>query len=1060
MNWPVRRYQKPLLVAVALVGALLLTLLGDGHTGLSIRSTPAEGAVENREDTPDASGFRLRILSRVIMLVHERYIEPERIDQRAMLLGGLDYIQRTVAEVLLRHDEGSDEMTIIVNTAEQTFSLNDLDRPWALTFRFREIFRFLRANLQDENIDMEDIEYAACNGLLHTLDPHSVLLIPELYEEMRMGTRGEFGGLGIVISIRDGQLTIISPIDGTPAARAGLQRMDRIVMVGEETTINMTLEEAVDRLRGPPDTDVSIRVLRRGWNEPRLFEITRAIIRIESVESAMLPGGVGYIRIRNFQGNTHDDLVEQLGQLHQQGMRSLVLDLRDDPGGLLDQAVRIADTFLAEGVIVTTASNDPSGREVRRATPANTEPDYPMAVLVNSGSASASEIVAGALKYNNRAIIVGERTFGKGSVQVIYDFDDGSALKLTIAHYLTPGDISIQSVGIVPDIEVLSLLVRQSRVNLIPDESSIRESSLEAHLTGQGESPLERPAQQIRHYRIPEPRANREPEPEPSDDESDGTEEEQQDEAAPDDAPTPPDEANTTPDAGAGAENEARPEEPEDDGTEEVDPETLLEDFEVRLVHDLLRRARQTGRQALIAESGGLISNRQSQENTKMIAGLRRLDVNWSEGRDQGPSKVAVEFIAREMGDDGRLNEVQAGKRVSLTVRATNDGDAVLHRLHARSKSDNPYFDDHEFPLGRLGPGETQEWTVKLRVPRDAHTRADPVKIELTELHGHNPEPREETIRVHGLQRPTFSYAFHLVDADGGNGDGRLSRGERVRLFVTVTNQGPGRTFNAQVNIKNESGEGVLIHDGRFELGELQRGESRSHAFELEVLPSFENAEVELELTVTDFELREEVTESLDFLLVNASQPPQPANGAVRTRDRTTVFEWAEASAHTVGWLPAGASYAVGAEQSTFLRLRLGDGRVGWVARDDVEPLEGQTELPEPRFEVRMDNTPPEIDLSAEPPARISADHLDLEGVVNDADRVLDMYVFVGRRKVFYLSNREGADPRRMAFNARLPLEPGSNTILIVARESGDVFARRIMIIRRDGQSEEARGQE
>ena len=1043
MEWPARRYTKPALVVIVIVGALLLTLMRDGQDGLAFR-VPTEPSAEQQSGSgTEAGSFRLRILSRVIMLVHERYIEPERIDQRAMLLGGLDYIQRSVAEVLLRHEEGSDQMTILVNDAEQSFSLSDLDRPWALTFRFREIFRFLRANLRDENVEISDIEYAACNGLLHTLDPHSVLLVPELYEEMRLGTRGEFGGLGIVISVRDGQLTIISPIDETPADRAGLRRMDRIVMIGDETTINMTLEEAVDRLRGPPGTDVSIRIMRRGWSEARPFSITRAVIRIESVESELLEGGVGYIKIRNFQGNTHEDLVEQLEQLRGQGMRSLILDLRDDPGGLLDQAVRVADTFLSEGVIVTTAGNDPTEREIRQARPEETEPNYPMVVLVNSGSASASEIVAGALKYNNRAMIIGERTFGKGSVQVLYDFDDGSALKLTIAHYLTPGDISIQSVGIVPDVEVLPLVVRRNRINLIPDVASVRESNLEAHLTGETEVPLERPSYQVRHYRVPDPE-------QPEEDEGD---EEEQPQPESDDEEQPPPESD----------DPQPPEEPEaDEANGEEEEQNLLDDFEIQLGHDLLRRAQEPNRPHLIERARPLIDRLSEQEEGRMIEGLRHLSLDWSEGRDQGPTALDVSFEAREETDEeeveGRLGQVDAGNRIELTLRVTNTGDAPVYRLHGLTESDNSYFDDRELPLGRINPGETKSWTQGLRIPRDAHSRADPIQVELSELHDHEPADREVVVRINGLDRPTFSYAFHLVDSEHGNGDGRLSRGERVRLFVTVTNQGPGRTYNAQANIKNESGEGVLIHDGRFELGELRPGQSRTHAFELEVLDRFDENEIELELTVTDFELREEVTENLHFPLIDAVDTPREAGGMVQVGQRTPVYAWADAEAHQVGWLAEGSLMTVGAALDEYLRVTLGEHRTGWVLRRQTS--EAEAAEPTPRFEIRMDNTPPEITYTQDPPLSVESDTLPLSGVVTDADRVLDMYIFVGRRKVFYLSNREGRDPRRLSFDTNLPLEPGSNVVLVVARESGDVVARRVMVVRRQAEPQQARGQQ
>jgi carboxyl-terminal processing protease len=1020
MRAMIHRFRKPVLVALAIASALVLTFLRDGRPSLALRGVAPEEATDPGGMSDELRVARLPILNRVIMLVHERYIDPSRIDQRAMLLGGLDYIQRTVAEVLLQHDKDSDEITVQVDMATRTFSLADLDRPWALSFRFREIFRFIAANLRSEEVSLQDIEYAAANGVLHTLDPHSVLLVPELYEEMRLGTQGEFGGLGIVISIRDGQLTIISPIDGTPAARAGLQSMDRIVMIGEETTINMTLEEAVDRLRGAPGTSVSIRVMRRGWAEPRPIDITRAIIRIESIESRMLPGGVGYLRISNFQGNTFDDLRQHLADLHRQGMRSLVLDLRDDPGGLLDQAVQVADLWLSEGVIVTTAANDPTEREVREARPEGTEPPYPMVVLVNSGSASASEIVAGALRGNNRALVLGERTFGKGSVQVLYDFDDGSALKLTVAHYLTPGDVSIQSVGITPDIEVVSMVVTPEVVDLVIDESSLRESSLEQHLEGSaGPVPAERPAYRIQYHLT-------------------GSEREDEGEAAPEDGgPATTDDPEPT----------AEPPPAEDTGD---DVETRLRnDFEMRLAHELLRRTGGTAdRLELLQGSGQLVASHQEEEDAKVAQALHGLGVDWSEGRDRGLTDLDVRVVVGPPEGGARELTVDAGQRVPFTVSVTNSGQAPIYQLHATTHSDNPHFDDRELPLGRIDPGETRSWTLQLRIPRDSHSRIDPVRVSFTEGHGHAPADEQVWIGVHGLPRPTFSYAFQVEDDVRGNGDGRVSRGERVRLLVTVTNQGPGRTYSAQVNIKNESGEGVLIHDGRFDLGELEPGQTRTHAFEVEVLSSFIAQQVELELAITEFDLREEVSENLVFPLVEPLAL-RSSSSAVQVAARVPVLEWPGAGAHQIGWVAEGSSFLVTAELGAFLRVRLDEDRTGWIDRAGTSAIASVSVRPS--FEPRMDNTPPEILVAPEPPLRQSAATLRLRGTVTDADRVLDMYIFVGRHKVFYLSNRNGADTRRLTFDAPLPLEPGSNTVLVVARESGEVVARRILVVRRDG---------
>ncbi|MCA9583031.1 MAG: PDZ domain-containing protein, partial [Myxococcales bacterium] len=439
-------------VALAIACALFVTYVYPRHNGLDLDLDNSALAQESRRREPYDLA-ELQVLKRAVLEVKKNYVEPQRIDWRRMLLSGLNAIQRSVAPVLVHYEDGADTFRVQVQDKAKTFSLKEVDSPWSVSERFAEVFQFIQSPLASEDVDLREVEYAAVNGMLRTLDPHTVLLTPNIYEDMRASTRGEFGGLGIVISIRDDQLTVIQPMDNTPASRAGLHKGDKIVRIDDEGTLNMPLNEAVDHLRGTPGSKVTVWITREGkggFKKARPFELTRAVIHIPSVESRMLTKGIGYIQIKSFQGNTQSDMEDALEGLHREGLKGLVLDLRDDPGGLLDQAVKVADTFLSSGTIVTTSSNDPRERDEKFAKADGTEPEYPMVVLVNGRSASASEIVAGALKAHDRALIVGQRTFGKGSVQVLYDFRDGSALKLTIAQYLTPGDISIQEVGIVP----------------------------------------------------------------------------------------------------------------------------------------------------------------------------------------------------------------------------------------------------------------------------------------------------------------------------------------------------------------------------------------------------------------------------------------------------------------------------------------------------------------------------------------------------------------------------------------------------------------------------------
>src|SRR5262245_10750662 len=319
--------------------------------------------------------------------------------------------------------------------------------------------------------------------MLASLDPHSAYLTPELYKELQVDTKGSFGGLGIEITNRNGMLTIVSPIEDTPAYRAGLKSGDQIMKIDGEFTKDMTLVDAVKKMRGAKDTKVTLTLKRE--ERPELFDVilTREIINIRSVKSKMLDPGYGYVRVTQFQERTDDDLERALKALDKEagGVQGLVLDLRNDPGGLLTQAVKVADLFLDSGLIVYTDGRLENQRQKYFAHKPGTWSDFPMVVLVNGGSASASEIVAGALQDHKRALVLGTTTFGKGSVQTILPLDDNSALRLTTARYYTPSGRSIQATGIVPDIvmDQSALLAKADKPGNGP---LLREANLPRHL--------------------------------------------------------------------------------------------------------------------------------------------------------------------------------------------------------------------------------------------------------------------------------------------------------------------------------------------------------------------------------------------------------------------------------------------------------------------------------------------------------------------------------------------------------------------------------------------------
>lgn len=326
---------------------------------------------------------------------------------------------------------------------------------------FTDVFANIKANYVEPVEDKELLENAI-RGMLAGLDPHSAYLDEEAYKELQVGTTGQFGGLGIEVGMEDGFVKVIAPIDDTPAQRAGIAAGDLIIRLDDTPVKGLSLREAVNIMRGEPDTDITLTVVREGMDAPFKVTITRAIIKVTSVKHRLLAPGFGYVRITQFQSNSADNLLDAIAKLKKESedeLEGLVLDLRNNPGGVLSAAVDVADAFIEQGLIVYTEGRAPDSEIRFKATPGDVLHGAPIVVLINVGSASASEIVAGALQDQHRAIIMGSKSFGKGSVQTVLPMKDGTALKLTTARYYTPSGRSIQAEGIVPDIKLAKVQV-------------------------------------------------------------------------------------------------------------------------------------------------------------------------------------------------------------------------------------------------------------------------------------------------------------------------------------------------------------------------------------------------------------------------------------------------------------------------------------------------------------------------------------------------------------------------------------------------------------------------
>jgi carboxyl-terminal processing protease len=944
------------------------------------------------------------------------------VKPKDMLLSALNYVQRDVAQVIVIADDPS-EVTVRIETNEKKFRVDNVQGPWDVSARLREVFAFLQKHLRGTEVDLREVEYAACNGMLHTLDPHSNFMSPDQYKEMNLSTSGAFGGLGIVISIRDQLLTVMNPMPETPAGRAGLKRLDRIVKINNESTLNMPLDDAVRRLRGDPGTPVTVWVTREGdggWQGAKPFPLTREVIKVRSVESHPLDQGILYVRLKQFQQSSSTELEAALDDAHQKGaVRGVVLDLRGNPGGLLDQAARVADKFLSEGTIVSTVGAS-EGREEKRAKGPGTEPNYPLVVLVNGNSASASEIVAGALKNNDRAVIVGQQTFGKGSVQLVFPdiTPEKAALKLTIAQYLTPGDVSIQGVGVTPDIELDPATVDDLEMDLVARHDGTRERDLSAHLSNTRAAPAGKPTEVVRY-----------------------------------DLPT--------------AEREAIR-----DRGGEIDDEGFQIDFPIRFARDLAARlpAGQK-RQDEVHAAHDFVEQTRRDELAKISAELGKLGVDWADAPD--PAQVAsAKDLEVKIDSDRPGNEVTAGEKMELRVSVTNNGKQPVYRLRGTTESDDPYFENKELVFGKIAPGQSRSAMVPLgfcdvegrevgstkpkdknakrtcTIPMDALARSDGLRVKFDAAGNSEPPPVELRTTIHALERPMFEYSYQIADDRAGNGDGRLQKGEQATMYLTVKNAGKGRSYDTQANIANLSGDGLFLHAGRFDVSNMSPGDVRKVAFTFDVLPQLAEPEVSLSLSVGDRKLREFVTEKVK-IPVEAPMQVTRASGAVKAGAQgAMLLPSPDPGARGFGRLAPGASAPLLGKLGELDKIDLGGGRFAFVSSHDVTA--GSAASAAVPFDDVYQHAPPTLEVRAATMATRD-DKVKITGVASDTDRLLDVYIFVGSRKLYYKSNRDGADPKKAAIDFDAPLRPGVNLITVIARETPDTTTRRVLVVRKDG---------
>ncbi len=1020
---------------------------------------------------------RLDLLKRVVEKISNDYVDASRVEPTDMLDSALDFAGRRVPEAMFDYEPGDTSIHGTFGSAEREIQVGRLTGIRDLTRVLEDVAEFMAAEFPDdmEPEEIAAVEYSLINGLLSTLDPHSVFIDPESFEEMTISNEGAFGGLGITIGIRKQRLTILYPLPDTPAARSGLMKQDRIIRIGSESTVNMSLEEAVNRLRGEPGTQITITVERDEDGEARSFEVTltRETIRVPSVEGRYLGDGVGGIQIVHFSQDTFEEMRKLITDFDRQareegrdGLEGLVMDLRDNPGGYLNQAIQVSDKFLEAGVIVSTRGNSRQQGEYHEARSYGTENDLRLVVLVDFGSASASEIFAGAIRNLDRGVVVGVTTFGKGSVQNLYpmhgalDVDKPAALKLTIDHYLTPGDHSIQSVGIDPDVELRPVwLEDDGNAYYFWQDSMIREADLDDHFDG-GEA-------------------------------GEGTGYAYQ---------------YLDPDYTLWTDKDYR-DEPDDDKAR------WASDFQVQFAKTVVTSSSAPDRKRMLAESFPAVQQLMAEQNERMVARFDELGVDWAarpaEWVAAGTPRATIEM---EVGSASGVLPV--GEKTPLTVRVTNVGDAPFFRLRAMAEGE--LIGGKEFIFGRVDPGDTREWTVHLEPVLRMSSRTDEVTFTFHADGSRAPGDYTGRLMVEEKPRPRFAYNYQLID-DGsgdsaGNGDGMIQPGERIDVLLTVQNIGDGPTGDrirthqtvsevllphpvlegdgakdsfldvpvdahsglpamaappeanpgegdeeedeadddprpsGFIKLKNESGKDVFLTQGTAEFS-LAPGEQHRARLHFDVADEILGDTLEMTVVIGDEEFWEFFEDELElpvaYTLDGDPPPSEIPEFAKNQRTRGVVAVRGGAATGAPRIATADGVLQADGKLGDQVRVALPWGGHGWVGADDLKGAAGATATEDP-YLPWISRSPPVVLLSSRiGGTAVESDTVQLEGIVRDDQAVKDLFIFVNGTKVFYRSvaDAEGVTSQNAVdFALAVGLEEGDNTIEVFARDNDDLM--------------------
>ena len=745
---------------------------------------------------------RSDLIFQVLDILKKKYIDPDRIKVDAMLISAMKNLSEEIPSVLIELNEEKKEIQIIVNENKNTFNIEGVKDLNSLNSALQYVARFVRQHVQ-EDLKFKSVEYSLINGSLKALDPHTRLLLPDVYKEFKEETKGFFGGVGMYIGIRDNKLKVIFPIKDTPAYKAGLKAKDYITFINDEATDNLSVRDAVDRLRGKKGTAVKVTIERQGADNAQQYTLIRDIIPIKSISYATFQEQkkrIGYLLIRRFQRNTDDEIAAALKEMDYNfsDFQGLILDVRNNPGGLLSQAIKVSNRFLRSGTIVYTAGINNKITRKHKASWFRSASKIPIVVLINENSASASEILAAALKYNDRAIIIGKQTFGKGSVQQLIGFHDGSAIKYTTSKYLTPGKFSIQSIGITPHIYISDYYITENFVNIHSERKS--KKIYENRFNEWGDK-VDKPLKSIFYLR--------------------NNDIEYQNIAP-----------ETTDDKYAQI-------------LEGIDTESINKDFLVYLAKNIIidntyLKKKKNNFYPSLQNAIEIASTQQKKETRHIKEYLKKLDIHWKtlpKIDSQIPPQIKTKkWLEHKVDDKWELLKGNAAPKSMLRfyMAVENTSKQDIGNIFAITKSNFLYADSREFFFGTLQPQEKKKWFVPITLPQ--HTIAEDVLINIEVFDENELSLKQEkfNFEITPSQKPRYGFSLQVEEIQG-NKDGKITVGEEVQLNVKIKNMSDISSQKIMALLKNGEDEALILKKGKINIETLKKQETQEIYFSFEV---------------------------------------------------------------------------------------------------------------------------------------------------------------------------------------------------------------------------------